>query len=171
MIAPRRFTELAAAAAAVLFLLSWAVLHTGWYDDGEIVDIPVYANYGNAIEDGAVPYRDIRPEYPPGRAARLRRACAAERRRAGVPDRLRSADGALRRRDRPAHRGALRGLRASRRRTVGALALVAAFPLLLGSVVLTRFDLYPAALVAARSPRSCTGATGSASASSARPWR
>ena len=43
----------------------------------------------------------------------------------------------------------LRGLGATRRRTVAALALVAAFPLLLGSVVLTRFDLYPAALVAA----------------------
>ena len=42
----------------------------------------------------------------------------------------------------------LRGLRASQRRTVGALALVATFPLLLGSVVLTRFDLYPTALVA-----------------------
>ena len=66
MIAPRRFTELAAAGAAALFLLSWAVLHTGWYDDREIVDIPVYASYGTAIEDGAVPYRDIRPEYPPG---------------------------------------------------------------------------------------------------------
>ena len=43
----------------------------------------------------------------------------------------------------------LRGLGATRRRTVGALALVAAFPLLLGSVVLTRFDLFPAALVSA----------------------
>jgi uncharacterized membrane protein YphA (DoxX/SURF4 family) len=50
VIAPRRFTELAAAAAAALFLLAWAVLHTTWYDDGEIVDIPVYAFYGTAIE-------------------------------------------------------------------------------------------------------------------------
>ena len=44
---------------------------------------------------------------------------------------------------------ALAGLDASRARTVAALALVAGFPLLLGSVVLTRFDLYPAALVVA----------------------
>jgi uncharacterized membrane protein len=43
---------------------------------------------------------------------------------------------------------ALAGLRASRARTAAALALVACFPLLLGSVVLTRFDLFPAALVA-----------------------
>ena len=35
----------------------------------------------------------------------------------------------------------LAGLRASRARTAAALALVAGFPLLLGSVVLTRFDL------------------------------
>jgi hypothetical protein len=40
----------------------------------------------------------------------------------------------------------LRGLRATRARMTGALLVVAAFPLLLGSVVLTRFDLWPAAL-------------------------
>ena len=66
MPASRRFTEVAAALAAALFLVSWGLLHTGWYDENEIVDIPVYESYGNAIESGAVPYRDIRPEYPPG---------------------------------------------------------------------------------------------------------
>ena len=149
MIAPRRFTELAAVAAAALFLLSWAVLHTAWYDDGEIVDIPVYASYGNAIEDGAVPYRDIRPEYPPGALPAFT-----------VPALLSQDDHGFR----DVFEGlmalfgvatvllaavTLRGLRATKARTVGALALVAAFPLLLGSVVLTRFDLYPAAFVAA----------------------
>ncbi len=149
MIAPRRFTELAALAAAALFLVSWAVTHTAWYDDNEIVDIPVYANYGNAIEDGAVPYRDIRPEYPPGALpvfvlpallsddeAGFRSVFELLLALCGVATVLLTAV-------------SLRGLGASRERTVGALALVAAFPLLLGSVVLTRFDLYPAALVAA----------------------
>ena len=69
MIAPRRFTEIAAAVAAALFLVSWGLLHHGWYDEGQIVDIPVYETYGNAIESGAVPYRDIEPEYPPGALA------------------------------------------------------------------------------------------------------
>src|SRR4030095_12128155 len=64
--APRRFTELAAVAASALFLLSWGALHTAWYDDGEIVDTPVYERYGDAVEDVEVPYRDFRPEYPPG---------------------------------------------------------------------------------------------------------
>ena len=54
MTPPRRFTEVAAAVAAGLFLLAWAALHTAWYDEGEIVDIPVYASYANAIENGAV---------------------------------------------------------------------------------------------------------------------
>ena len=149
MTPPRRFTELAAALAALLFLLAWAALHTAWYDDGEIVDIPVYASYGNAIQDGAVPYRDIRPEYPPGALPAFvvpalltddedgfRRIFESMMALFGVATVLLAAV-------------TLRGLRASRRRTAAALALVAAFPLLLGSVVLTRFDLYPAALLLA----------------------
>jgi hypothetical protein len=149
VIAPRRFTELAAAAAAALFLLAWAVLHTTWYDDGEIVDIPVYAFYGTAIEEGAVPYRDISPEYPPGALpAFVVPAVLSEDEEGfrnvfeglmalfGVATVLLAAV-------------VLRGLGASRARTLGALALVAAFPLLLGSVVLTRFDLYPTAFVVA----------------------
>jgi uncharacterized membrane protein len=147
--APRRFTEVAAAAAAAVFLLSWGLLHTGWYDDGEIVDTPVYSRYGDAMEHGGVPYRDFRPEYPPG-------ALPAFVVPALVSD------------DEESFRDAfewlmagfgvavvllaavtLRGVGATRARTVGTLGLVAAFPLLLGSVVLTRFDLYPTALVVA----------------------
>lgn len=149
MIAPRRFTELAAAAAAALFLLSWGALHTGWYDDGEIVDIPVYAEYGTAIEDGALPYRDVRPEYPPGALP----AFVVPALLSDDEDGFRNVFEALMALCGLAVVGlvavTLRGVRASRARTVAALGLVATFPLLLGSVVLTRFDLYPAALVAA----------------------
>ncbi|MGH3072264.1 MAG: glycosyltransferase 87 family protein [Gaiellaceae bacterium] len=149
MIPPRRFTELAAAAAVALHLASWAALHTGWYDDAEIVDIPVYASYGNAIEDGAVPYRDVRPEYPPGALP----AFVVPALLSDDEDGFRNAFEVL-----MALFGVamvvlvavtLRALGASRLRTASALALAAAFPLLLGSVVLTRFDLFPAALVAA----------------------
>lgn len=148
MPASRRFTEVAAALAAALFLLSWGLLHTAWYDENEIVDIPVYELYGDAIESGAVPYRDIRPEYPPGALpAFVLPALLSDDQRGfrdvfewlmagcGVVAVLLAAV-------------ALAGLGASRARTAAALGLVAGFPLLLGSVVLTRFDLYPAALVA-----------------------
>jgi hypothetical protein len=145
--ASRRFTEVAAALAAALFLVSWGLLHTGWYDDNEIVDIPVYELYGNAIVSGAVPYRDIRPEYPPGALP----AFALPALLSDDPEGFRDVFEWL-----MATCGvaavllaavALAGLRASRARTATALALAAGFPLLLGSVVLTRFDLYPAALV------------------------
>ena len=149
MTPPRRFTSLAALGAAAVFLLSWAGLHTAWYDDAEIVDTPVYERYGTAIEDGAVPYRDLEPEYPPGALP----AFVVPALLSSGSDGFRDAFEAL-----MALFGvatvvltavALRGLGASRARSVAALGLVAGFPLLLGSVVLTRFDLYPAALVAA----------------------
>jgi uncharacterized membrane protein len=148
VIAPRRFTELAAVAAAAVFLLAWGGLHTAWYDDGEIVDIPVYERYGTAIENGAVPYRDIRPEYPPGALpAFVLPALLSddEEQYRDLFEWLMAACGAALV---VFAAVALRGLRATRQRTVAVLAVTAAFPLLLGSVVLTRFDLWPAALVA-----------------------
>jgi hypothetical protein len=145
---PQRFTERAAVVAAALFLISWGVLHTAWYDEGEIVDTPVYESYGTAIENGAVPYRDIRPEYPPGALPAfvlpaLLSDDAEEFR--DIFEWLMAVCGAAM----VVLTGiSLAGLRATRLRAVVALAFAACFPLLLGSVVLTRFDLWPAALVA-----------------------
>jgi uncharacterized membrane protein len=146
--ASRRFIEVAAAVAAAVFLVSWGLLHRGWYDDQEIVDVPVYETYGTAIEDGGLPYRDLKPEYPPGALAAFVIPALASDDQEGFRDVfewLMAACGvalvlftAV----------ALAGLRAPPPRVVVTLALVALFPLLLGSVVLTRFDLYPAALVA-----------------------
>ncbi len=149
MTAPRRFTELAAAAAAAVFLLSWGLLHTGWYDDGEIVDTPVYERYGEAIEDGAVPYRDIRPEYPPGALPAFVVPALVSDDQPGFRDAFEWLMAAFGVATVLLVAVCLRGLDASGRRTAAALALAATFPLLLGSVVLTRFDLYPAAFVVA----------------------
>jgi uncharacterized membrane protein len=149
--ASHRFTSAAALAAAAVFLASWALLHHGVYASEEIVDTPVYETYGNAIERGKIPYRDFRLEYPPGAlpvfalpALASERGDEAGFRRAF--ERLMAACGvaavllaAL----------VLAGLEASRVRVVAALGFVAVFPLLLGNVVLTRFDLWPVALVLA----------------------
>lgn len=134
--------------AAALFLVSWGVLHTGWYDENEIVDIPVYERYGNAIESGAVPYRDIRPEYPPGALPAFALPALLSDDQEGFRDVFEWLMAACGVAAVLLAAVALAGLRASRARTAAALAVVAGFPLLLGSVVLTRFDLYPAALVA-----------------------
>ena len=148
MPASRRFTEVAAALAVALFLVSWGLLHTGWYDEHEIVDIPVYEGYGNAIESGTVPYRDIKPEYPPGALPAFALPALLSDDYKGFRDAFEWLMAACGVAAVLLAAVALAGLRASRRRTAAALALVAGFPLLLGSVVLTRFDLYPAALVA-----------------------
>ena len=149
MSASRRFTSVAATLAAALFLVSWGLLHHAWYDEDEIVDIPVYEKYGNAIEDGALPYREIKPEYPPGALAAFVVPSLLSDDREGfrnVFEWLMAACGVAL----VLLTGvALAGLRASPLRTAAVLGLTASFPLLLGSVVLTRFDLYPAALVAA----------------------
>ena len=151
MIASSRFTSAVSLAAALLFLGAFGALHGGWYDDEEIVDTPVYETYGNAIESGKIPYRDFRLEYPPaalpvvalpallserGDQAGFRRAFEWTIAACGV---LALVCAGL----------ALTALRATRTRVLAALAVIAVFPLLLGSVVLTRFDLWPIALVLA----------------------
>ena len=149
MSASSRFTSVAAVVAALAFLGSWAALHRGFYDDEEIVDIPVYETYGNAIERGKLPYRDFRLEYPPAALPVFALPALASER--GDEVAFRAAFERL-----MALLGVatvllagvvLAGLRASRARTAAALAAIALFPLLLGNVVLTRFDLWPAALV------------------------
>src|SRR4051795_7617287 len=55
----------AAAVAMIVFGAAWGLLHRGFYTHSEIVDTPVYQNYGDAMVDGKVPYRDFGLEYPP----------------------------------------------------------------------------------------------------------
>ena len=149
MSASSRFTSAAAVVAALVFLGSWTALHRGFYDDEEIVDIPVYETYGNAIERGKLPYRDFRLEYPPAALPVFALPALASERGDEVAfraafERLMALLGVA-----TVLLGGvvLAGLRASKARTAAALAAIALFPLLLGNVVLTRFDLWPAALV------------------------
>jgi Glycosyltransferase family 87 len=148
----RPFTAVAVLAAVAVFLFGWLLLHEGALVDEEIVDTPVYEKYGDWMAEGRVPYRDFRPEYPPLALPVF-----------VVPSLVVGADashdeyrvvfewlmilsglGML-----GAMAVALRAVHAGRRRLFGALLLAAAAPFLLGNVVLTRFDLWPALLVAA----------------------
>ena len=45
----------AAFAAIALFVVSWTLLHVGFYKHKQLIDTPVYQRYGNAIADGKVP--------------------------------------------------------------------------------------------------------------------
>jgi Glycosyltransferase family 87 len=134
------------AAAVGLFLVSLTLLHWGWYQHALILDTVEYHRYGSAVMDGKVPYRDFGVEYPPG-ALPLFAAPAV-----GKPDFtlynrefqvLMALCGAA---ALASMAVALRALGASVERTVAALGFFALAPLLLGSVILYRYDLWPAAL-------------------------
>jgi Glycosyltransferase family 87 len=139
-------------AAIALFVLSWTLLHVGFYTHAQILDTPVYQHYGNLIAEGKVPYRDFAVEYPPGALPMFALPGLA---RPGhdqqVTDGFRRTFqtlmwlcGAV------AIGGMALVLRALRRPAVdvwAALSFAALAPLLLGSVLLSRFDLWPAALV------------------------
>jgi Glycosyltransferase family 87 len=135
--------------AAAVFVLTAVTATVAWQWSGRAVtDIALYQTYGERIANGLVPYRDFAFEYPPAAlpfvvlpalvtdsVSAFRVVFAAEMAVAGALGVLLVA-------------GALRRLGASAADRRLALAVVALVPLLLGGVILTRFDLVPAALVA-----------------------
>ncbi len=145
---PRRAAFAAALAIAAL-VAAWVVLGHGFYRHSQIRDTGIYQRYGDAIAGGQVPYRDFALEYPPAALPAF-----------VIPSLLRPRAGDLASYDNWFEAemlvcGALLlafmlsillRLDAGSARIAGALGLAALAPLLLGSVVLSRFDLWPAAL-------------------------
>jgi hypothetical protein len=131
----------AASLAVATFLAAFGALHFGLYARGVLMDTPVYERYGDAIvRGGALPYRDFGVEYPPGALAVF------------APPSLVAAGG-----DFAVYRQAFEWLMlvcgacaaaivgvVSRRAAPSLFAGLA--PLLLGPVVVSRFDLWPAML-------------------------
>jgi hypothetical protein len=152
--ASERSVVAAAFAAIALFVVSWTLLHVGFYTHKQLIDTPVYQRYGNAIADGKVPYRDFELEYPPGALPVFAVPGLAE------PGKGQQVSTGFRRTFETimwlcgaaaiaAMAVVLRALRRSTANAWAALCFAAVAPLLLGSVVLSRFDLWPAAIVAA----------------------
>src|SRR5438132_8698222 len=144
----------AAFAAIALLVVSWTLLHVGFYTHKQLIDTPVYQRYGNAIAAGKVPYRDFELEYPPGalpvfalpglaKPGRDQHVTTGFRRSFETIMWLCGAAALA------AMAVVLRALRRSTLNVWAALCFAAVAPLLLGSVVLSRFDLWPAAIVAA----------------------
>jgi hypothetical protein len=141
-------------AAIALFVGSWTLLHFGFYTHKQILDTPVYQRFGNAIADGQVPYRDFALEYPPGALPMFALPGLAEPgqgqdvssgfRRAFQTLMWLCGAGAL-----LAMAAVLRALRRPPAEVWAVLVFTAVAPLLLGSVILSRFDLWPAALAVA----------------------
>ena len=131
----------------MLFTVSWGLLHASFWNRTQIIDTPVYQHYGEAITDGQVPYRDFDVEYPPAalpvfvlpalaRGADYRNAFELLMWACGIAAIV-------------AMGLALGFVDASPPRLFGAIGFFAIAPLALGSVILSRFDLWPTALTIA----------------------
>jgi len=135
-----RTPDLARTALAVLlFLVAWGVIHVGFYEREQIVDTPVYESYGQAMEEGQVPYRDFAVEYPPGALPVFLLPALADSDFRTVFEWLMALCGC----------GLVVAVALAGRRLgfgFATLAFVALSPLAIGSVILTRFDLWPAML-------------------------
>ena len=135
MTSPRRLTPDALVAGSVFFAC-WGLVHRWFWAHGQLVDWPTYRDYGRAVLDhGLVPYRDFAVEYPPG-ALPVFVAPAPFHDYAAAFAWLMCACGVC-----------LVGVVSLVRH--GAAFFVALSPVLAGSLILSRFDLWPALLATA----------------------
>jgi hypothetical protein len=119
----------------------------GFYKRAQITDVPIYERYGDAIAHGNVPYRDFGLEYPPAALPVFALPSLGNEGDEGAYRTIFETEmwicGAL---ALALMAWALRGAGAGPVRLSAALLFAAAAPLLLGSVIRSRFDLWPAAL-------------------------
>jgi glycosyl transferase family 87 len=134
----------AIALGLVLLTISWGLLHVGFWDRNPIIDTPVYQGYGDKIVHGQVPYRDFPVEYPPAALPVFVLPALAESDDYGSAFELviwSCAVAAI-----VVVGAKLAAAGAGTARLYAATGFAGIAPLLLGSVILTRFDLWPAAL-------------------------
>jgi len=133
----RTVRALEVAVATAVFLGCWELLHHWFYAHHQLPDTPTYEGYGLAMRHGILPYRDIPVEYPPGALL----AFVAPTYAGGYAQTfgwLMAACGV----------GCLLfAVYAGASRA--ALAFIAVSPLLVGSIMLSRFDLWPELFVVA----------------------
>ncbi len=140
------FAALVAALAIGLFAASWGVLHHGFFTRHPVEDTPLYQRYGEEMVRGDVPYRDFKLEYPPAAIPAFVVPAVGEPSQQTFKRRFEwmmlvcgAAMVAL-------MAVALSSLGAGIARLAAALGFAGLAPLALGPVILTRFDLWPAAL-------------------------
>jgi uncharacterized membrane protein len=147
----RRSALVSGFVAAAGFVGAFTYLRHGILSHHQLLDTPLYQAYGDATRVGDIPYLNFRVEYPPGALlAFLAPELTATTNRFSTYNLAfewwMAAWGAILA---CLVVVGLRLLRAGRRHVSRALALVVASPLLLGPVMLSRFDLLPAALTVA----------------------
>jgi hypothetical protein len=150
VIAPRYRTWVAVLLALGWFVVSWIVIHHGRFIAGQMLDTPIYAHYAGMMKRDLVPYRDFGEVYPPlalpifllpglfahSSFATYQQLFQLEMLACGL-----AAVGLA--------TYVLVDQRPDLRRLVAGIAIGGLMPILMGSVILSRYDLWPAALTIA----------------------
>jgi uncharacterized membrane protein len=147
----RQRSMLAVAGATVGFVISWYLIHHGWYRLDRQWDTREYFKYANYIVGrGLFPYRDFSVEYPPLSLPIfvLPRLIAGNSFSGYMEafELMMAVCGVI-----AAGLSAivLAAQRVSTRQLVCGVALIALSPVLLGAVILSRYDLFPTMLTIA----------------------
>lgn len=147
----RQRTVLAVSTASIGFVVAWYLIHHGWYRLDTQWDTREYAKYArNIVVHGLVPYRDFSVEYPPLSLPLfvIPRLIAGNHFSGymevfgfgmAVCGVISAGLAAL----------LLAAQRVSTRQLICGVALIALSPLLLGAVLLSRYDLFPTMLTTA----------------------
>jgi len=136
-------------AALAALVVSLTLLHFGFYQHRLILDTVEYHRYGTAIVHGDVPYRDFRIEYPPGALPMFALPAVGGPGFSEYQRQFQVLLGVLAGATLLGMASVLISLGATTTRLGGALGFFALSPLVLGSVVIYRYDLWPAALAVA----------------------
>lgn len=133
-------------AAALAACAAGLIMASGFVGDAGISDTVVYATYGERIASGDVPYRDFEVEYPPGALVPFVAPALVSSTQSRYDDSFEALMIVALAVASCLIVVSLRALRASPARVVFAVASFLLGVVLLGPFVLTRFDLYAAAL-------------------------
>lgn len=131
-----------------MFIVGWLINRRYFNMNVRFSDVPLYRTYGEQMTHGAVPYRDIPIEYPPGALPFFAIPASVTSTFSSfslVFETMLAVCGAA---VLVAFDMVLRRLGESPRRRAAVLLAVAAGPFLLGRVAFERFDLWPASLAA-----------------------
>jgi len=146
----RQPTVFAPLLAMAGFVVCWYIIHHGFFTDGKMLDTPIYAGYAQHMKDGQLPYRDFVETYPPlAFPVFLIPALVAGQSFGGYTEvfeliMLLCGLGAV---GLASYMVADMGVTGKRLGAV--VALGGLTPLLIGSVILSRYDLWPTLLTVA----------------------
>jgi Glycosyltransferase family 87 len=147
---PRYWTWIAVLSAIGGFVISWIIIHHGRFAVGQMLDTPIYAHYAGVMKRGLIPYRDFAEVYPPlALPVFLLPGLFAGTSFASYTNLFQLLMMVFGMASVGLAAAVLVDQRPQLRRLIAGVALGALMPVLMGSVILSRYDLWPTLLTIA----------------------